>query len=118
MNIHAGHYPLPTNGLTLGSTIEKAIHACHSESDSKFDVLRNVRESLQREYHDTCGAVNTLRFIGTCDPILQAGLWRTTIHTGEEGRVKVYLAQGELFLGYCYIMIFITSQKYRSPTSS
>ena len=52
------------NGFVLGSIIEKAIRACHSESDSKFDVLQSVRENLQREYHDTCGAVNTLRFIG------------------------------------------------------
>ena len=52
------------NALILGSIIEKAIRACHSESDSKFDVLQSVRENLQREYHDTCGAVNTLRFIG------------------------------------------------------
>lgn len=51
------------NGLILGPIIEKAIRACHSETDSKFDVLQSVRENLQKEYHDTCGAVNTLRFI-------------------------------------------------------
>ncbi|KAF8626827.1 hypothetical protein AX15_004659 [Amanita polypyramis BW_CC] len=78
--------PLSRSNITrLGSTIEKAIRACHSESDSKFDVLQNIREGLQREYHDTCGAVNTLRFIG------------------EEGQLKVYLAQEiqqpHLFMG-------------------
>ncbi|KAK2467792.1 hypothetical protein APHAL10511_000087 [Amanita phalloides] len=59
----------------LSSTIEKAIRACHAESDSKIDVVQSVRENLQREYHDTCGAVNTLRFMG------------------EDGQLKFYLAQ-------------------------
>ncbi|KIL68939.1 hypothetical protein M378DRAFT_21839 [Amanita muscaria Koide BX008] len=64
-----------TNVTNLGKTIEKAIQACHSESDSKFAVLQSVRETLERNFHDTCGAVNTLSFIG------------------EEARIKVFLAE-------------------------
>jgi hypothetical protein len=64
-----------SNIANLGKTIEKAIRACHSESDSRFDVLQSIRENLKQEFYDTCGAINTLRFIG------------------EEARVKVFLAQ-------------------------
>jgi len=64
-----------TNIMALGKTIESAIRACHSESDPKFDILQSVRENLKREFHDSCGITNTLRFVG------------------EEAQIKIFLAQ-------------------------
>ncbi|KAF8629109.1 hypothetical protein AX17_005695 [Amanita inopinata Kibby_2008] len=71
-----GSSPINHNNIAgVGSIVEKAIRACRSESDSKFDVLRSIRENLRKDYHDTCGAVDTLRYIG------------------KEKEIKVYVAQ-------------------------